>query len=142
MRPEHFQSILGTSFVTRSSEVVFRLTKGPSYDRYQLAAIGVPQIKAARYLHHICKRLSIDTSGQLAARLGELPRIKGIGHAAFYAALAVLAAEGSEARALAVYADVAVTRQVRSSTDKDWEPTPVKLATLKRRKPEKGTKKR
>ena len=145
MRPEHFESILGSSFVTRSAGVVFRLANGKPYDRYQLAEIGVPQIKAARYLHLICERLAIKTSAQLAARLGELPTIKGIGHAAFYAALAVLHAEGAEQRALNVYADAAVSRQHHNPGNKEWEPTPVKLATLKRRsqpKPKKGKPRR
>ena len=146
MRPDFFQSILGTTFVTKSTEVVFKLTSGKPYDRYQLADIGIPQIKAARYLHLICQRLSITTSAQLAARIGELPTIKGIGHAAFYAALAILHAEKLVDRAIGVYADVAVSRQHHNPGRKDWTPTPVKLATLKRRtnrkpKPKKkGTK--
>lgn len=134
MRPEMFESVLGRSFVTSSAGVVFRLANGKAYDRFQLAAIGVPQIKAARYLHLICQRLSITTPAQLAARIGELPTIKGVGHAAFYAALAVLHAEGRADAALSVYSDVAVNRQHHNPGNKEWEPTPVKLATLKRRK--------
>lgn len=134
MRPDHYQTILGTSFVKRSAETVLRFSSGKSYDRFQLADIGVPQLKAARFLHLICQRLSITTPGQLASRLDELPTIKGIGHAAFYAALAILAHEGLESKAVAVYADAAVNKQHRNPGSKDWEPIPVTLATLKTRK--------
>jgi hypothetical protein len=128
--------ILGTTFVTRGAETIFRLPHGKSYDRYQLAALGVPQIKAARYLHLICQRLSITSSIQLAQRISELPSIKGIGHAAFYAALAILEHEGGAKRALEVYADAAVSKVHHNPNDPEWEPRPVMLATFKRRKPE------
>lgn len=134
MRPDRFQSILGTSFVRRSADVVLSFSQGKSYDRFELAALGIPQLKAARYLHQICRRLSITTPHQLAARLGELPTIKGIGHAAFYCALALLEHEGLERKALDIYADVAVNRQHRNPGSKDWEPVPVTLSTLKSRK--------
>jgi len=133
MRPEHFEHILGSSFVKRSADTVLRFSSGKSFDRFQLAAMGVPQLKAARYLHLICQRLSIATPAQLATRLDELPAIKGIGHAAFYCALAILTHEGLEDRATAIYADLAVNKQHHNPGTKDWEPTPVKLATLKRR---------
>ena len=133
MRPEHFQSILGTSFVRTGSQTVLKLARGKSYDRYELAAIGVPQIKAARYLHLICQRLAIGTPAELAANLGRVAGVKGIGHAAFYAALAIVADAGSEARALATYADVAVSKVHRRPGNAEWEPHPVTLSTLKRR---------
>jgi hypothetical protein len=133
LRPDHFETILGASFVRRSADTVLRFSSGKSYDRFQLAAIGVPQLKAARHLHLICQRLSIATPTQLAARLMELPAIKGIGHAAFYCALAILAHEGLEERGTTTYADVAVNKQHRNPGTKDWEPVPVKFATLKNR---------
>ena len=133
MRPEHFESILGSGFVRRSADLVLKFSGGKSYDRFQLAALGIPQLKAARYLHLICLRLSIAAPAQLAARLDELPLIKGVGHAAFYAALAILAAEGYEQKAVANYVDTAVSKQHHNPGRKDWEPTPVKFGTLKRR---------
>ena len=136
MRPDHFQAILGASFVKQSAGAVLAFSSGKKYDRFDLAAMGVPQLKAARYLHLICARLSIATPTQLAARLDELPRIKGIGHAAFYCALAILAHEGLEAKATDTYIDAAVSKQHRNPGTKDWEPTPVKFATLKHRKPD------
>ena len=134
VRPDQFQHILGQTFVRKSHDVVFRLTSGKAYDRYQLAALGAPQIKAARYLHLICQRLSIATSHQLAARVGEVLAVKGIGHAAFYVALAVLHSEGIDQKAVEVYADLAVSKVHHNPGTKDWEPVPVMLATLKRRK--------
>ena len=144
MRPDHFESILGSGFVRRSADLVLQFSGGKSYDRFQLAAIGIPQLKAARYLHVICSRLSIASPAQLAARLEELPRIKGIGHAAFYAALAILAAEGYENRAVENYttAAVALSKHPGSPGEKDWTPTPVKFGTLKRRDPQKPKRKR
>lgn len=132
VRPEQFVGILGTTFITRGHDAVLVLGK-QRWDRYALAALGVPQIKAARFLHHICQRLSITTPAQLAARLLELPAFKGVGHAAFYAALAILTSEGYDQRALAVYADGATSKRHYNPNTKDWEPTPVMLATLKRR---------
>jgi len=93
-------------------------------------------LKAARFLHLICQRLSITTFPQLAARIGELPTYKGVGHAAFYVALALLTKEGFDAKAIENYADVAVNKQHHNPGNKEWTPTPVTLATLKRRKPE------
>lgn len=142
MRPDHFADILGTAFVRHSAGPILRFSGGKSYDRFELAALGVPQLKAARYLHLICQRLSIATPAQLAARLDELPRIKGVGHAAFYCALAILAAEGLERRATDTYSEAAVSLQHRNPGTKDWEPTPVKFATLKHRTPSKPKSKR
>ncbi len=142
--PEEYQSVLGRYFVTKGTEVVFRLTSGKGYDRYQLAAIGVPQIKAAKMLHLVCRRLSIATSAQLAVRIGELATLRGCGHAVFYTALAVLRSEGHDQRALNSYADVAVSRVHHNPAKKDWEPTPVTLTTVKTRsqKSKKKTKPR
>jgi len=139
MRPDHFASILGTGFVKRSAGPVLQFSGGKSYDRFQLAALGIPQLKAARYLHLVCSRLSIASPAQLAARLEELPRIKGIGHAAFYAALALLAAEGYEEKAITNYTDAALSLRNEDPGKKDWTPTPVMFDTLKRRtrKPQK-----
>lgn len=133
MRPEAFSSILGTTFVRNGAETILQIGKEKRFDRYQLAALGVPQIKAARHLDLICQRLSIRTFAQLAARIGELPAIRGVGHAAFYVALAVLAAEGYDRRALANYADIATSRVHHNPADPEFTPVPVMLATLKRR---------
>jgi len=142
MRPDDFESILGATFVKKSADVVLKFSSGKAYDRFQLGAMGIPQLKAARYLHLICQRLSIATANQLAERLDELPKIKGIGHAAFYAALAVLAHEGLTNKATATYADAAINKQHKNPGGKDWDPTPVKFATLKHRKPEKEKRKK
>jgi hypothetical protein len=89
MRPEMFADILGATFVRQSGDVVLQVGK-KSYDRFALGELGCPQLKAARALHLVLQRLSIRTPDQLAARVHELADLKGIGHAAFYVALALL----------------------------------------------------
>jgi hypothetical protein len=88
-RPDHYQAILGLTFVTRSSETILKLGKY-HFDRFQLGEIGIPQLKAARSLHLTLQRLSIKSPTELASRIGELATIKGLGTTAYYAALALL----------------------------------------------------
>jgi hypothetical protein len=99
MRPEHFQAVLGATFVRTSGEVVLQIGSR-QYDRFRLGEIGVPQIKAARTLHLVLQRMAIASPSALAARVHELMTLEGVGHAAFYAALAVLADCDQEDRAL------------------------------------------
>jgi hypothetical protein len=102
MRPETFRHVLGETFVRTSGEIV--LTLGPRrYDRFRLGEIGIPQIKAARTLDLVLQRLAIKSPEALADRIDELTSLEGVGHAAFYAALAVLADCDREGRALEEY---------------------------------------
>ena len=102
MRPDHFLPVLGASFVRMSSDVILTLGQR-QYDRFRLGEIGVPQIKAARTLHLVLQRLSITSAQALADRVHELTTLEGVGHTAFYAALAVLADCERDERALARY---------------------------------------
>lgn len=120
LRPEHFRDILGETFVRASGETLIQLGHR-RYDRFRLGEIGVPQIKAARMLNLVLRRWSITTAAQLAARVHELPSLRGIGHAAFYAALAILADADQE--------DAAVRHYERAATRPNGQA--VKFATFK-----------
>ena len=109
MRPEHFRDVLGETFVRQSGEIILQLGHR-RYDRFRLGEIGIPQIKAARTLHLVLQRLSIKTPAQLADRVHDLTALQGVGHAAFYAALAVLADCDRETAALADYAKSAISK--------------------------------
>ena len=106
MRPDYFQDILGESFVTHSSETVLEIG-AQHYDRFRLGELGVPQIKAARNLHRVLVRLSINSIADLAERVHELVRVRGLGHAAFYAAMAILTDANREKAARAAYTSAA-----------------------------------
>lgn len=124
MKPEDVKRYVGENFVHRQRVVILSFA-GKTYDRYQLAKIGIPHTQAARNLHLFLQKKSIKTAEQLATEISTLSYYKGIGTTAFYAALALLEAQGAKQEGLRFYAHSAIHK-----TQKD---TFVTFATLKTR---------
>lgn len=93
IRPDEFGALLGSHFVTSQHEIVLSIGK-LKYDKFQLGKIGIPQLKAARQLHLVLQRLSVNSPTELVRRLPDLASLKGIGTTTFYAAIAILRSEG------------------------------------------------
>lgn len=129
-QPDSYISILGKTFVDRSHRPILALGEA-KYDRYQLASMGIPHLKAARTLDQVLRRLGITDAPTLARRIHELPTIKGAGVATFTSALALLHDQGLAKPAVSTWNAEAV-RVATKDQDPDTR-VPVTVSTVIRR---------
>lgn len=91
--PNDYVAVVGRTFAVREHVPILVLGRH-SWNRLQLARLGVPHIVAAANLHRVCRELRITTIAGLAAHAQEIGRYKGCGVTCYWLVLAILRAHG------------------------------------------------